>query len=121
VSDINSNNISTMFGDQVYCIGADKINSVNRIRGSSWAYLYGDEVATWHPEVFTMAKSRLDKPYSKADLTCNPEYPTHFVKKFIDSDADIFCQNYTIDDNPFLDPVFVDNLKLGQKRGDFLP
>jgi PBSX family phage terminase large subunit len=111
VSDIKSDNTAFMFGEKVHCIGAEKITAMNKIRGSFWKYLYGDELATWNQEVFTMAKSRLDRAYSKADLTLNPEGPTHWAKKFIDSDIDIFCQNYKIDDNPFLDPVFVDNLK----------
>lgn len=35
----------------------------------------------------------------------------HWFKKFLESDADIYQQAYTIDDNPFLDPTFVENLK----------
>nr|DAS18906.1 MAG TPA: large terminase [Caudoviricetes sp.] len=111
VSDIKSDNTAMMFGEKVYCLGADKANQVNRIRGSSIKYCYGDEMATWHEEVFTMLKSRLDKAYSKFDGTLNPDNPNHWVKKFIDSDADIYCQKYTIDDNPYLAPEFVSNLK----------
>lgn len=111
VSSIRSDNTAMLFGEKAYCLGADKINQVNRIRGSSIKYCYGDEVATWHEEVFTMLKSRLDKPYSKFDGTLNPENPNHWFKKFLDSDADIYCQKYTIDDNPTLDETFVENLK----------
>ena len=39
-----------------------------------------------------MLKSRLDKPYSCFDGACNPENPTHWLKEFIDSDADIYLQ-----------------------------
>lgn len=102
VGNIRSDNTANMFGEKVYCLGADKINQVNRIRGASIKYCYGDEVATWHKEVFTMLKSRLDKPYSKFDGTLNPESPHHWLKKFLESDADIYCQSYTIDDNPTL-------------------
>ena len=35
----------------------------------------------------------------------------HWFKKFLDSDADIYCQKYTLDDNPTLDPDFVKALK----------
>jgi PBSX family phage terminase large subunit len=58
-----------------------------------------------------MLKSRLDRGYSKCDLTCNPEGKLHWFKQFLDSDADMFRQKYTIDDNPFNDPVFVQKLK----------
>lgn len=111
VSGISSDNTAQLFGEKVYCLGADKITAVDRLRGSSIKYCYGDEVVTWHEDVFSMLKSRLDKPYSKFDGTCNPEGKNHWFKKFLDSDADIFLQNYTIDDNPFLDPGIVANLK----------
>ena len=111
VSSIRSDNTASLFGETVYCLGADKISQVNRLRGTSIKYCYGDEVATWHPEVFQMLKSRLDKPYSKFDGTCNPEHRKHWFKQFLDSDADIYCQNYTLDDNPFLDPEVSESLK----------
>lgn len=111
VSDIKSNNTAILFGERCYCLGADNISRVNQIRGSSIKYCYGDEVATWNEEVFNILKSRLDKDYSRFDGTLNPEAPTHWVKKFLDSDADIYQQHYTIDDNPTLSAVFVDNLK----------
>jgi len=111
VSDIKSDNTAMLFGERCYCLGADKVNQVDRLRGSSIKYCYGDEVVTWHKEVFEMLKSRLDKPYSKFDGTCNPDSPFHWFKTFLDSDADIYNQQYCIDDNPFLDAGFVANLK----------
>lgn len=111
VSDIHSDNTAIMFGEKVYCLGADKVNQVDRIRGSSIKYCYGDEVVTWHKDVFDMLKSRLDKEYSRFDGTCNPDNPNHWFKKFMDSDVDIFLQEYTIDDNPFLPESVKDNLK----------
>lgn len=110
VGDINSQNKCYMFGEWVYCLGAEKINQVSKLQGSSIKYCYGDEVARWSKDVFDMLKSRLDKPYSKFDGTCNPEYPTHWLKEFLDSDADIYNQKYTIFDNPFLDKHFVEQL-----------
>ena len=52
VGNIRSDNSCYMFGERVFCLGADNVNHVDRIRGSSIKYCYGDEVATWHPEVF---------------------------------------------------------------------
>lgn len=68
-------------------------------------------MADWSSEVFDLLKSRLDKDYSCFDGTYNPQYPEHWLKKFLDSNADIFSQVYTIDDNPFLSDSFKDNLK----------
>ena len=102
VSDIKADNTALLFGEKCFCLGADNVKHINRIRGPSFKYCYGDEVATWNEGVFQMLKSRLDKPYSKFDGTCNPEGPSHWFKKFLDSDADIFQQKYTLYDNPFL-------------------
>lgn len=96
VSDIKSDNTAVMFGEKVYCLGADKISQVDRIRGSSVKYCYGDEVVTWHEDVFTMLKSRLDKPYSRFDGTCNPDSPNHWFNKFLRSGADVYLQEYNI-------------------------
>lgn len=100
-----------LFGEECYCLGAEKINQVAKIQGASIKYLYGDEVVKWNKEVFDMIKSRLDQPYSCADLTGNPEQKTHWFKEFIESDADIYVQHYTIDDNDFLNIEFKENLK----------
>ena len=111
VSNLRADNSCDMFGQKVFCLGADNANRVDKVRGSSIKYCYGDEITTWNPDVFDMLKSRLDKSYSVFDGTCNPANPQHWFKQFLDSDADIYQQAYTIDDNPFLDPVFVENLK----------
>lgn len=110
ISSIHSDNSCVMFGEQVFMLGADNAAHVDRIRGASIKYCYGDEVATWNKETFDMLKSRMDKEYSVFDGTCNPDSPSHWLKVFLDSDADIFQQHYTIFDNPFLPKVVVDNL-----------
>lgn len=111
VGQISSNNTVTIFGKKCYALGADKINQVSKLQGAAFEYCYGDEITTWHEDVFQMLKSRLSCPNSCFDGTCNPESPMHWFKKFLESDADIYQQAYTIDDNPFLDPIFVENLK----------
>lgn len=111
VGTISSDNTAWIFGEKCYCLGAEKVSQASKIRGASIKYCYGDEVADWSEEVFALLKSRLDKEYSCFDGTYNPQYPNHWLKKFLDSNADIFSQVYTIDDNPFLPPSFVENLK----------
>lgn len=111
VGTISSDNTAWIFGEKCYCLGAEKASQVSKIRGASIKYCYGDEVADWSEEVFALLKSRLDKEYSCFDGTFNPQYPDHWLKKFLDSNADIFSQTYTIDDNPFLPESFKENLK----------
>ena len=115
VSTINSSNIAMLFGEEVYCLGAEKVSQVSKIQGTSIKYCYGDEVAKWNQEVFIMVQASLDKPYSMFDGALNPENQNHWLKKdFLDvieeKGLDVYVQHYTIFDNPFLSKEFVDNL-----------
>lgn len=105
-----STNTAILFGQEVYCLGAEKVSQVAKIQGSSIKYCYGDEIAKWNKSFFEMLKSRLDKPYSCFDGACNPEHPTHWLKEFLDSDADIYLQHYRLFDNPHLPKAYVENL-----------
>lgn len=114
VSEINSRNWASIFGEKVYCIGAEKMNQVSKIRGSEIKFCYVDEIVDINKEVFEMLKSRLSLPYSICHAAANPSYPTHFVKEFIDSaenGVDIYSQEYTIYDNPFLPVEYVRSLE----------
>ena len=111
IGHINNRNVARICGEDVYCLGPRKSARWQRFRVRPSKYCYGDEVAKWNKEVFQMLKSRLDKPYSCFDGSCNPEHPTHWLKEFLDNDElDIYLQKYTIFDNPFLDPEFVKQL-----------
>lgn len=112
---INSQNIANLFGQEVYCIGTEKISQVSKIQGTSIKYAYGDEMAKWNKEVFIMIQGSLDKPYSCLDGALNPENKNHWLKKdFLDvikeKGLDVYTQYYTIFDNPFLPKDFVENL-----------
>jgi PBSX family phage terminase large subunit len=113
VTNINSDNIAYMFGEPVHCLGADKITAVDRLRGMSIKYCYGDEVVTWHEEAFRMLESRLDKDYSRFDGTCNPDNPHHWFYKFLyqKQDIDRYVQEYAIYDNPFISGDVVKNME----------
>ena len=109
VGGIGSDNTVMLFGKKCHALGADKVTQVSKLQGAGIEYCYGDEITTWNEEVFSMLKSRLDKPTSVFDGTCNPDGPNHWLLKFLNSDADIFRQHYTIYDNPNLSPQFIEN------------
>lgn len=100
-----------LFGKKCCALGADKSSQKERLQGSGIEYCYGDEITTWSREVFEMLKSRLDKPHSCFDGTCNPDSPGHWLLEFLNSGADVYRQSYTIYDNPFLPAEFVKNLE----------
>ncbi|HZJ99255.1 MAG TPA: terminase family protein [Tissierellaceae bacterium] len=112
VGEINNRNIAVLFGERVYCIGAEKKNQVSKLRGAKFKYVYWDEMVDCAEEVLELLKSRLSLPYSVCDFTGNPAEPTHFVKKFIDSKADVYHQAWTLYDNPFLDPEYIKQLEI---------
>ena len=115
ISTIRNDNKAYLFGEEVYCLGCEKVNQVSKIQGTSIKYAYGDEVAKWHQDVFIMIQASLDKEYSCFDGALNPESNTHWLKtEFLDKvkekDLDVYVQSYTIFDNPFLSKQFVNNL-----------
>ena len=113
-TEINSKNWAKVLGAKVYCIGADNVHQVSKLRGSEISYCAVDEGTDINPEVFEMLKSRLSLPYSCCDVTTNPAGPNHWFKKFLDSKetgVDIYSQNYTLYDNPFLPADYVRNLE----------
>lgn len=111
IGTINSRNVARVCGEDVYCLGAEKVSQVAKIQGASIKYCYGDEIAKWNKEVFQMLKSRMDKSYSCFDGACNPEHPTHWLKEFLDNpDIDLYLQHYTLFDNPYLPAEFVASL-----------
>lgn len=113
-TDINQKNFAMVFGVKVYCIGADNRRQVAKIRGSEISYCAIDEATDINEEVFELLKSRLSLPWSCCDITTNPSFPQHWFKKFLDSrtdGVDIYLQQYTLYDNPFLPPDYVRSLE----------
>lgn len=82
VGDIGSNNICKMFGENVYCLGADNVGRVSKFRGARVKYLYIDEIVDINKEVFELLKSRLSFEYSLCDFAGNPQSRTHWAKEF---------------------------------------
>ena len=58
-----------------------------------------------------MVGTRLSRPGAIADLTCNPASPRHWAKAWIDATANLQYFEYQLDDNTFLDPAYVADVK----------
>lgn len=111
IQDINSQNIATIFGESVHCVGADNIGRVKRFRGARIKYLYIDEAYDINKEVFELLKSRLSFEYSCCDFAGNPQGKHHWFEEFINrKDIDLYLQRYSIFDNPFLPKEYVKQL-----------
>jgi hypothetical protein len=62
VTTINSENIAKIFGEKVYCLGAEKVSQVSKLRGAEAKYIYWDELVDCNEEVFNLAKSSVSVP-----------------------------------------------------------
>ena len=88
--------------------------AVRRIQGSTLAFAYVDEVTCIPQPFFTMLLSRLSVKGAQLLCTGNPEGPSHWFKKnYIDriDQLDLAYWHFVLDDNPSLDPSYVENLK----------
>ncbi len=106
-------NKTTLYGRDLYFVGAPDVSAVTTIQGSTLAMAYVDE-ATCIPEVFwKMLESRLSVPGARLFATCNPDGPAHWLKKdYIDRKVhDLICWNFCLDDNPILDDKYKNAIK----------
>lgn len=103
----------TLWNRVIHLIGAPDERAQARITGSTLAFAGIDEGTLMPYGLVKMLLSRLSKRGAKLFLTSNPDSPFHWLKKeFIDNETiDIKVFNFTLEDNPSLDPVYVENIR----------
>lgn len=104
----------SLYGRDVYFVGAPDVSAVTTIQGSTLAYALVDE-ATCIPQPFwQMLETRLSVPGAQLFATANPEGPSHWLKKeYLDraSVHDLISWQFTLDDNPILDDTYKKAIK----------
>lgn len=103
-----------LYGRNIYFVGAHDEGAVRRIQGSTLAFAYVDECACIPQPFFKMLLSRLSVKGAQLLATTNPEGPAHWLlKDFIkrSDELDLVYWNFRLEDNPSLDPAYVENLK----------
>ena len=74
-----------ILGETVYLVGANDERSEQKIRGGTFAKIYGDELSLWPESFFMMALSRMSVDGAQLFGTTNPDSPMHYLKRgFID-------------------------------------
>lgn len=104
-----------LFGRRVYLEGVNDARAESKIRGMTLQGAYCDELTLFTEDFFTMLLSRLSERGAKVFATTNPDNPHHWLMEHYISRAeelDMLVVQFLIDDNPFLDPEYVANLKL---------
>lgn len=103
-----------IFGRRVYLAGGNDARSELKIRGVTLAGAYADEITTLPESFWTMLLSRLSIPGARLYGTTNPDSPYHWLKlDYLDrrDELDLGVWHFTLDDNPHLDPKYVESLK----------
>ena len=109
-----SNKTAMLFGRKIYLEGANDSKAESKIRGMTLQGAYVDEVTLIGRDFFTMLLSRLSERNAKLFGSTNPDSPAHWLKvEYFDreDELNIFIDRYSIDDNTFLDPEYIKEIK----------
>lgn len=106
----------TLFGKEVYIVGASDERAEGRIRGLTLGCAMIDEASLIPESFFKMTLSRLRIPDSKLFASTNPDschhwLKTDFIDKFADDPEELASFHFKLDDNPFLTQKYKDSLK----------
>lgn len=103
-----------LFGHRIYLEGVNDVRAEGKIRGMTLQGAYCDELTLFTEDFFTMLLSRLSMPGAKLFGSTNPDNPGHWLNvKYLQRGAelDLYQRKFLIDDNPYLDPAYIENLK----------
>lgn len=103
-----------LFGRKLYLEGVADSGAESKIRGMTLQGAYCDELTLFTEEFFGMLLSRLSESGARLFGTTNPDSPQHWLKvNYIDrsDNLDMLIFKFLIDDNTFLDPKYVEELK----------
>ncbi|QGZ53406.1 PBSX family phage terminase large subunit (plasmid) [Streptomyces sp. QHH-9511] len=105
---------ATILGRTVHVIGANDSKSEPKIRGMTVCGAYVDEVTLVPQVFFEQLLGRMSVRGAQLFCTTNPDNPAHwFMRDWLSQEGrkPIRRFSFTIDDNPFLDPEYVADMK----------
>ena len=110
-----------LFGVKVVQTSHGSISGLGRIRGMTSFGAYINEASLANQEVFDEIKARCSGQGARIIADTNPDHPEHWLlKDYIDYGADgILIFHFQLDDNSFLDPSYVRELKATTPKGMF--
>lgn len=106
--------VGTLFGRRVRLEGANDTRSERKIRGATFQGAYVDEITRIDYDFWQMLLSRLSERGAKLFGSTNPDNPSHWLKiEYLDraEELDMYADKFTIDQNTFLDPEYVRQIK----------
>lgn len=103
-----------IYGRPIMVEGGNDESAYTKIAGLTLGGAYVDEGSLVPESFFNMLISRLSEPGSQLFLTTNPAGPGHYLKKrWLDREGelDLKTWHFTLEDNPWLDWHYVEELK----------
>lgn len=102
-----------LFGRTVWLEGADNEAAESKIKGMTLAGIYADELTEIPKAVTMQCFARISRPGARFIGTTNPDDPENYVNQEIILNPLInkYVEKFTIDDNTFLDPAYVAEIK----------
>lgn len=125
---LNKSNAITVFGNKVYCFDGAQSDSWKKARGFTAAGALLNEGTALHDSFVKEVISRCSYKGARVLVDTNPENPAHSVKTdYIDKDGQILesgrlnirAFNFTLFDNIFLDPEYVESIVASTPSGMF--
>lgn len=106
-------NVGYLYGHEVRLLGANDEKAASKIKGSTLAGAYIDELTEIPESFYKMTLSRLSVSGATLLATTNPESPASYVFTDIvcNDDIDRRCWHFLLEDNTFLDRAFIENIK----------
>lgn len=104
---------ATILGRVVHVVGANDAKAEPKIRGMTVAGVYIDE-ATLVPQTFwEQMLARMSVAGARLFATTNPDNPAHWLRRdwLCNPGKPLRSWSFTLDDNPFLDPGYVADVK----------
>lgn len=101
-----------LYGHQIRLLGASDDSAVSRIKGSTLAGAYIDELTEIPESFYKMTLSRLSVDGAALFATTNPDSPNNYVYRTIvtNDDIDAKCYKFLLTDNDFLPESYVENI-----------
>ncbi len=119
----DKHNSFTLFGVKIVQTFTGSIAGLGAIRGMTSFGAYINEASLANEEVFNEILNRCSAQGARIICDTNPDVPTHYLKaSYIDNDdpkAGTVSFHFTIDDNTFLPPQYVEHQKAGTPSGVF--
>lgn len=117
----DKHNSFTLFGVKVVQAFTGTIGGLGGIRGMTAFGAYVNEASLANEKVFKEIISRCSGDGARIVFDTNPDNPEHWLKKeYIDSKSDnIISYHFELDDNTFLSPRYIQNIKEATPSGMF--